>query len=114
MLISIIIPIYNEEKIIKKLLIKVNSVKKIKKEIILINDGSTDNTLKILKRDCKKLYTKIISYKKNMGKGYACRMGINKCSGDIIIIQDGDLEYNPRDYHKLINPILNNKTNIVY
>ena len=64
MLISIIIPIYNEEKIIKKLLIKVNSVKKIKKEIILINDGSTDNTLKILKRDCKKLYTKIISYKK--------------------------------------------------
>ena len=68
MLISIIIPIYNEEKIIKKLLIKVNSVKKIKKEIILINDGSTDNTLKILKRDCKKLYTKIISYKKNMGK----------------------------------------------
>ena len=54
MLISIIIPIYNEEKIIKKLLIKVNSVKKIKKEIILINDGSTDNTLKILKKDCKK------------------------------------------------------------
>ena len=59
MLISIIIPIYNEEKIIKKLLIKVNSVKKIKKEIILINDGSTDNTLKILKRDLVSITSKL-------------------------------------------------------
>ncbi len=114
MLVSIIIPIYNEEKIIKKLLKKVNSIKKIRKEIIVINDGSTDNTLKILKKDCKKMYTKIISYKKNIGKGYACRQGISKSRGDIIIIQDGDLEYNPKDYYKLLQPILQNKTNIVY
>ena len=114
MLVSIIIPIYNEEKIIKKLLKKVNSIKKIRKEIIVINDGSTDNTLKILKKDCKKMYTKIISYKKNIGKGYACRQGISKSKGDIIIIQDGDLEYNPKDYYKLLQPILQNKTNIVY
>ena len=114
MLVSIIIPIYNEEKIIKKLLKKVNSINKIKKEIIVINDGSTDNTLKILKKDCKKMYTKIISYKKNIGKGYACRQGISKSKGDIIIIQDGDLEYNPKDYYKLLQPILQNKTNIVY
>tara|TARA_B100000886_G_scaffold78999_2_gene51190 strand:- start:1404 stop:2108 length:705 start_codon:yes stop_codon:yes gene_type:complete len=114
MLVSIIIPIYNEEKIIKKLLKKVNSTKKIRKEIIVINDGSTDNTLKILKKDCKKMYTKIISYKKNIGKGYACRQGISKSRGGIIIIQDGDLEYNPKDYYKLLQPILQNKTNIVY
>ena len=60
------------------------------------------------------MYTKIISYKKNIGKGYACRQGISKSRGDIIIIQDGDLEYNPKDYYKLLQPILQNKTNIVY
>ena len=60
------------------------------------------------------MYTKIISYQKNIGKGYACRQGIRKSRGDIIIIQDGDLEYNPKDYYKLLQPILQNKTNIVY
>ncbi len=114
MLISIIIPVYNEEKLIKNLLLKVNSIKKIKKEIIVINDGSTDETLKILKKDCKKLFTKLITYKKNRGKGFACRKGINGSSGEILIIQDGDLEYNPKNYYRLIKPIIGKKTNIVY
>ncbi len=114
MLVSIIIPIYNEERVIKKLLKRVNSVKKIKKEIILINDGSTDQTLKILQKDCKKMYAKLISYKNNRGKGFACKKGILKAKGEVIIIQDGDLEYNPNDYYKLLKPIYMNKTNIVY
>ena len=113
-LVSIVIPVYNEEKLIKKLLIKVNSIKNIKKEVIVVNDGSSDNTLNTLKNNCSKLYDLLINYKKNRGKGYACRMGLRKASGTIIIIQDGDLEYNPKNYSRLINPILQNKTNVVY
>ncbi len=115
MLISIIVPVYNEEKFIIKLLKKIKSEKKIKKEIIVINDGSTDNTLKILKKKhSKKMYSKLISYRLNRGKGYACRKGIRNSNGDIIIIQDGDLEYNPKNYSRLLKPILLKKTNIVY
>tara|TARA_B100001964_G_C14102895_1_gene540186 strand:+ start:338 stop:1048 length:711 start_codon:yes stop_codon:yes gene_type:complete len=114
MLISIIVPVYNEENLIKKLLIKVNSVKNIKKEIIIVNDGSSDNTLKIIKRECKKLYSKLISYKRNRGKGYACRKGIKAAKGRILIIQDSDLEYDPKNYHRLLKPIFLKKTNVVY
>ena len=109
MLVSIIIPVYNEEKLIKNLLLRVNSIKKIKKEIIVINDGSTDKTLKVLKKDCKNLFTKLLSYKKNRGKGFACRKGINISNGEILIIQDGDLEYDPKNYYRLIKPIIKKK-----
>lgn len=113
-LISIIIPVYNEQYLIKKLLFKVNSIKNLRKEIIVINDGSSDKTLKILKNDCKKLYNVLINYSQNKGKGYACRKGIKSASGKIIIIQDGDLEYDPKNYPKLIKPILQKKSNVVY
>ncbi len=113
-LVSIIIPVYNEQNLIKKLLKKVNAVKNIKKEIIIINDGSSDNTCKILKDECKNLFDKLIDCKENKGKGHACRLGIKKAKGQIIIIQDGDLEYNPKNYERLIKPILQNKTKVVY
>ena len=113
-LVSIVIPVFNEEKFIKKLLEKVNSVKKINKEIIIINDGSTDDTYKIIKKNCKNLYNKLINIRKNRGKGYACRKGIKKASGDIIVIQDADLEYNPNNYLRLLNPILKNNFKVVY
>ena len=113
-LISIVIPVFNEEKTIKNLLEKVNSVQNIDKEIIIINDGSSDNTYEIIIKDCKNLYNKLINLEKNNGKGYACRRGIEKANGDIIIIQDADLEYNPKNYLRLLDPIIKNNYKVVY
>jgi len=110
---SIIIPVYNEEKTIATLIKKVKAVnlKNIEKEIIVVNDCSKDRTLEILK---KIKGIKVMNHKKNMGKGYAIRTGIKFTTGDIIIIQDADLEYEPNDYEKLIKPIINGKAKVVY
>ena len=81
MLVSIIIPVYNEEKYIFEILKRVNNVKNIEKEVIVINDQSNDQTLNILKNDCKSLYTKLITNKKNRGKGFSCREGIKHSTG---------------------------------
>ena len=114
MLISIIIPVYNEESSIKKILLKINKVKKINKEIILIDDGSSDKTRFIIKNECNRLYNKAIFLKKNFGKGYALRKGFAIAKGDIIIIQDADLEYDPKDYLKLTHPIISSKAEVIY
>jgi len=113
-LISVVIPVYNEEKSVKKLLKKVSSVKNIKKEVIVVNDGSSDSSYKVIKNECKNLFNKLISYKKNKGKGFACRLGIKRAKGNIIIIQDADLEYNPQNFLRLIKPIVKNKYDVVY
>jgi len=110
---SIIIPVYNEHKFIRKVLSIVKSVNigKVKKEIILVDDGSTDGTREILKK--LKGY-KIFYHKKNQGKGAAIRTGLAHATGDIILIQDADLEYDPHDYPKLLAPILAGKAKVVY
>ena len=114
MLLSIIIPVYNEEQYIKKLLLKINAIKDLEKEIIIINDCSNDETKNILVNECKLLYSKLINNDKNMGKGFSCKVGIKAASGKIVLIQDADLEYNPNDYTKLIKPILDNEAKVVY
>ena len=114
MKISILIPCYNEANTIKDLLIKVNNQKKIDKEIIIIDDSSTDETKKILKNELTPLYDYLIENDKNYGKGFSIREGIKKSKGDIILIQDADLEYDPHDYPKLLNPIIENKADVVY
>ena len=113
MKLSIIIPVYNEESTLLKLLKRIKTID-IDKEIIIVDDGSTDRTGYILKNLSKKYYNKIIYHKKNFGKGAAIITASKYVSGDAIIIQDADLEYNPKDYKKLINPIKNKKFKIVY
>jgi glycosyltransferase involved in cell wall biosynthesis len=113
LLVSIIIPVYNEKISIKKILLKINNNKKINKEIIIVDDYSTDGTIDILKKN-KKLYSKIIFLNKNYGKGYALRKGFAIAKGDIILIQDADLEYDPKDYNKLISPIISLNKKVVY
>jgi dolichol-phosphate mannosyltransferase len=112
MIISIIIPCYNEEKTIKKLLNRVLSIK-LKKQIIIVNDGSTDRSKLIINSYKNKIDT-IIHKRKNDGKG-SCIISAKKfIKGDIVIIQDADLEYDPNDYYKLIKPIKEKKILVVY
>ncbi len=112
---SIIVPVYNEERTLKTILekIKKTRLKNVKKEIIIVDDASTDGTKKILE-NIKDKSIKIIRHKKNMGKGYAIRTALNSITGDIILIQDADLEYDPNDYAKLIKPIIEKKVDVVY
>src|SRR3990167_2615435 len=111
---SIIIPVYNEKKTIKEIIKRVDRVN-IPKEIIIVDDGSTDGTTKIIKSlKTKKSQLKIIIQPMNMGKGAAIRTGIKRVTGEYILIQDADLEYDPQDYLKLIKPIKAKKAQVVY
>lgn len=114
MRLSIIIPAFNEKKTISETLKRIEAVnlEGIEKEIIIVDDGSTDGTRDIL-RNLENRY-KIIYHEKNQGKGMALRNGFSRASGDIILIQDADLEGDPRNYPVLIAPILEGKAKVVY
>jgi len=107
---SVIIPVYNEENTVLQLIQKVKAVK-IPKEIIVVDDGSTDRTPAILK---KVKGIKTIFKKKNEGKGAAIRTALKHVTGDYVIIQDADLEYDPQDYFRLLKPIKEKKAEVVY
>jgi glycosyltransferase involved in cell wall biosynthesis len=112
--VSIIIPAYNEEKTIVQVLEKVaeQRVDGVAFETIVIDDGSKDRTVKVLEKS-PRLYTKLVKQLRNGGKGAAVRAGIAAASGDYILFQDADLEYDPADYGKLLMPIVKFSADIV-
>lgn len=114
MKVSVIIPCFNEENTIIEVLAKTLSADYagLEKEIILVNDGSTDSTAAKVSSFLDKV--KLISYPENSGKGFAVRKGLEVSSGDLILIQDADLEYDTSDYYKLLSPFYDDKCLVVY
>jgi glycosyltransferase involved in cell wall biosynthesis len=113
MKLSVVIPVYNEKSTILELLDRVRSVD-ISKEIIIVDDCSTDGTREVLQSLPASDNLKIIYQSQNAGKGAALRTGFAAVTGDIVVIQDADLEYNPAEYPNLIQPILANKADVVF
>lgn len=117
---SIIIPVYNEEKFITLILDKVLDVKlinNIQKELIIVNDCSNDNSENVIKQFIQEHADSNIKYfhhKKNSGKGAALHTGIKQATGDYLIIQDADLEYDPQEYNLLFEPVLKDNADVVY
>jgi glycosyltransferase involved in cell wall biosynthesis len=112
--ISVIIPCYNEERTIKKIVTTVKKYTQENDEIIVVDDGSTDNTQYILKNELKDIIDKLIINNQNYGKGYSIRKGISLVEREITLIQDADLEYHPSDYVKLLKPIKDGFADVVY
>ncbi len=113
MKLSVIIPAYNEEKTIEAILDRVKATK-IPDEILIIDDGSVDNTREILKRLSQDGLVRVILHDQNQGKGAAVVTGIKNATGDVLLIQDADLEYDPRDYPGLMQPIEEGLADVVY
>ena len=113
MKISIIIPCYNEINTVEKIIDKILLQEKFDKEIIVIDDYSTDGTTNLLE-NIKNKYDRLIINSKNYGKGYSIKKGISIATGDVILIQDADLEYDPSDYEKLIRPIIQDNADVVF
>ncbi|HUG15070.1 MAG TPA: glycosyltransferase family 2 protein [Thermomicrobiales bacterium] len=110
---SVIVPVYNEERTIAEILKRVRAVP-IPKQIIVVDDCSTDRTQQLLQAEYEHADTTVILHRTNKGKGGAVKTGLANVTGDIVIIQDADLEYDPRDYHVLLKPILEGRSKAVY
>jgi glycosyltransferase involved in cell wall biosynthesis len=117
MKLSVVVPIYNEKKTLQKMVERVREVKLdgVKKEIILIDDGSTDGSTELIKElTSKHKEIKALFHQKNQGKGTSLRDGFKIATGDYIIVQDADLEYDPVDYAKLLRAVEENTVDVVY
>jgi len=116
MKLSIVIPCYNESKTIREIVKKVieADIAPLEKEIIVVDDGSDNGTRDILRKDIEPIVDKVIYNQKNMGKGASLREGFKASTGDLVIVQDADLEYDPDDYHILLKPILEGKADVVF
>lgn len=115
MKLSVIIPCYNECKTIVSIVERVKSASAINDlEIIVVDDASDDGSVDLLKEEISPIVDKIIYHKTNMGKGAALRSGFREATGDIVVIQDADLEYDPDELHILMKPIVDNKADVVF
>jgi glycosyltransferase involved in cell wall biosynthesis len=109
---TVVIPVYNEKQSLLEIIRRVQSVP-IEKEIILVDDFSTDGTRNLL-RELERQHFKVLYHERNQGKGAALRTGFLHATGEFVIVQDADLEYDPNDYPKLLKPILDGAADVVY
>ena len=111
---SVVIPCFNEALTIRRVVDAVRGSEIPRKEIIVVDDASSDGTTDILKAEIEPLVAKVVYHAKNQGKGAALRTGFAYATGDVVVVQDADLEYDPAEYPKLIAPILKNGADVVY
>ena len=114
MKLSIIIPCYNEIDTLEQIVDAVHAAPYPEKEIIVVDDCSTDGSRVIIEEKLEPRGIKAVYHERNMGKGAAIRHGIREATGDIVIIQDADLEYDPQEYPELVEPIVNDKADVVF
>jgi glycosyltransferase involved in cell wall biosynthesis len=114
MRLSIIIPCYNEKDTIKEIVHAVRGSSYPDKEIIIVDDCSSDGTQEILRNEVAPLVSQVIFHPQNQGKGAALRTGIQVATGDVVIVQDADLEYDPEEYPLLVEPIAQNRADVVF
>jgi glycosyltransferase involved in cell wall biosynthesis len=114
MKLSVVIPCYNEAKTIRQIVDRVRAAPVPEPEIIVVDDGSSDGSLDVLRREIAPLVARIIYHETNRGKGAALRTGFAAATGDIVLVQDADLEYDPREYPRLIQPIIDGRADVVY
>ncbi len=113
-LLSIVIPCFNERNTLRQVIDRVRAAPVARKQIVVVDDASSDGTADILRREIAPLVDKVIYHSANRGKGAAMRSGIAETTGEIVVVQDADLEYDPAEYPKLIAPILKHGADVVY
>jgi glycosyltransferase involved in cell wall biosynthesis len=111
---SVIIPCYNERPTLRELVLAVKAGPIQDLEIILVDDASTDGTRELIEREIRTLVDKVILHSANQGKGAALRSGFREATGDVVVVQDADLEYDPREFPRLLDPILNHQADVVF
>jgi len=114
MKLSIVVPVFNERGTLHEIIRRIKDAPVDRLEIVIVDDCSTDGTRELLKKEIEPLVEKVIYHDKNYGKGAALRSGFKEISGDCVIVQDADLEYDPADYPLLMTPILEGKADVVY
>jgi glycosyltransferase involved in cell wall biosynthesis len=111
---SVVIPVYNEVRTLEGLVDAVRACDVLDLEILVVDDGSTDGTRELLREKIEPRVARVLYHDRNRGKGAALRSGFAAARGDLVLVQDADLEYDPRDYGRLVAPILEGKADVVY